>query len=51
MANVEMLGSVAATLGEPPLEVLQDAAAEVLGGKISAAELRDAVARGYRCST
>ena len=47
MANVEMLGSVAARLGEPPLETLQDAAVEVLGGKTSAAELRAAVARGY----
>jgi pyruvate ferredoxin oxidoreductase gamma subunit len=50
MANVEMLGSVAAALGEPPLSTLQDAAADVLGGKIPAAELRDAVAKGYRCS-
>ena len=49
MANVEMLGSVAATLGEPPLEALQDAAVEILGGKIPAAELRAAVTRGYRC--
>jgi pyruvate ferredoxin oxidoreductase gamma subunit len=49
MANVEMLGSVAAMLGEPPLEALQDAAAEVLGKKIPAAELRAAVRKGYRC--
>lgn len=49
MANVEMLGSVAAQLGEPPLETLQEAVADVLGGKIPAAELRAAVARGYRC--
>jgi len=49
MANVEMLGTVAATLGEPPLETLQDAAAETLGGKIPAAELRSAVAKGYGC--
>jgi Pyruvate/2-oxoacid:ferredoxin oxidoreductase gamma subunit len=49
MANVEMLGSVAAQLGEPPLETLQDAVADVLGGKIPAAELHAAVARGYRC--
>ena len=49
MANVEMLGSVAATLGEPPLETLQDAVADVLGGKIAADDLRAAVARGYRC--
>lgn len=49
MANVEMLGSVAAQLGEPPLETLQEAVADVLGGKIPAAELRAAVARGYQC--
>ena len=49
MANVEMLGSVAAALGEPPLELLQDAAADVLGGKIATDDLRAAVARGYRC--
>jgi pyruvate ferredoxin oxidoreductase gamma subunit len=49
MANVEMLGSVAAVLGEPPLETLQDAAAEILGGKIPPAELRAAVSKGYRC--
>ena len=36
-------------LGEPPLETLQDAAVEILGGKIAAAEaLRAAVRRGYR---
>jgi hypothetical protein len=49
MANVEMLGTVAAQLGEPPLETLQDAAAEILGGKIPASDLRAAVTRGYRC--
>jgi pyruvate ferredoxin oxidoreductase gamma subunit len=49
MANVEMLGTVAAQLGEPPLATLQDAAAEVLGGQIPDAELRAAVTRGYRC--
>ena len=49
MANVEMLGTVAAQLGEPLLETLQDAAAEILGGKIPASDLRAAVTRGYRC--
>ena len=48
MANVEMLGSVAAALGQPALGPLQDAAAEILDNKIPAAELREAVA-GYRC--
>ena len=51
MANVEMLGTVAAQLGEPPLATLQDATAEILGGKIPAAELRAAVTRGYRCGS
>lgn len=49
MANVEMLGTVAAELGEPPLEALKDAVVEVLGGKIPAQELRDAVEEGHRC--
>jgi len=49
MANVEMLGSVAAALGEPPLAALQDAVVEILGDKIPAAELRAAVTRGYGC--
>jgi pyruvate ferredoxin oxidoreductase gamma subunit len=49
MANVEMLGSVAAHLGEPPLATLQAAAAEILGGKIPAADVYAAVAKGYRC--
>ena len=49
MANVEMLGTVAARLGEPPLETLQDAVVEVLGRKISHIELRAAVSKGYRC--
>lgn len=49
MANVRMLGTVAATLGEPPLEDVQDAAVEILGGKIGENELRAAVAEGYRC--
>lgn len=49
MANVEMLGSVAATLGVPPLPALQDAVVEVLGRKSGEQELRDAVEEGYRC--
>jgi glutamate synthase (NADPH/NADH) small chain len=49
MANVEMLGSVAAVLGEPQLRPLQDAAVEILGDKIPADDLRAAVAKGYRC--
>ena len=46
-ANVVMLGAVAAALGEPPLEELQDAAAELLGKKAGAEDVRAAVAEGY----
>ena len=35
-ANVAMLGAVAAELGEPPLEALQDAIVEVLGSEVAA---------------
>ena len=42
-----MLGAVAAALGEPPLEELQDAAAELLGKKADADDVRAAVAEGY----
>ena len=48
-ANVTMLGAVAAALGEPPLEAIQDAAVEVLGAKADPDELRAAVAEGYAC--
>jgi len=48
-ANVTMLGAVAAALGEPPLEAIQDAAVEVLGSKADPDELRAAVAEGYAC--
>jgi pyruvate ferredoxin oxidoreductase gamma subunit len=46
-ANVVMLGAVAAALGEPSLEELQDAAVEVLGAKASVETVRAAVAEGY----
>jgi len=49
MANIEMLGTVAARLGEPPLETLQAAVVEVLGGKSAPQALRAAVEEGYRC--
>jgi pyruvate ferredoxin oxidoreductase gamma subunit len=48
-ANLVMLGAVAAQLGEPPLELLQEAAVEELGGKLGADEIRAAVEEGYRC--
>jgi hypothetical protein len=49
MANIEMLGTVAAAVGKPPLEALQGAVVDVLGEKIPEQELRDAVEEGYRC--
>lgn len=49
LANVEMLGMVAAQLGEPPLDALQDAVVEALGSKIPEQQLRAAVEEGYRC--
>jgi pyruvate ferredoxin oxidoreductase gamma subunit len=48
-ANLVMLGAVAATLGEPPLEALEEAAAEELGRKISPEAARAAVREGYAC--
>jgi pyruvate ferredoxin oxidoreductase gamma subunit len=48
-ANLVMLGAVAAALGEPPLETLEDAAAEQLGRKISPEAARTAVREGYAC--
>lgn len=47
--NIVMLGAVAAALGEPPLETLQDAAADQLGRKVSPDAVRDAVGEGYAC--
>lgn len=46
-ANVVMLGAVAAAMGEPPLESLEDAAAEQLGRKVSADAVRAAVREGW----
>jgi pyruvate ferredoxin oxidoreductase gamma subunit len=45
--NMVMLGAVAAALGEPALENLQDAAVATLGKKVPEAEVRSAVAEGY----
>ena len=47
--NVVMVGAVAAALGEPPLERVQEAAVELLGKKLSPDSVRTAVERGYRC--
>lgn len=49
LANVAMLGTVAAALGEPPLETLQDAIVETLGGKAPPEALRAAAAEGFAC--
>ncbi len=46
-ANIAMLGAVAAWLGAPSLEHLQDAAVRTLGAKASNADVRAAVAEGY----
>jgi Pyruvate/2-oxoacid:ferredoxin oxidoreductase gamma subunit len=48
-ANVVMLGAVAAALGEPPLASLEDAAADQLGRKTSADDVRSAVRKGHAC--
>jgi 2-oxoacid:acceptor oxidoreductase gamma subunit (pyruvate/2-ketoisovalerate family) len=46
-ANLVMVGAAGATLGEPPLAALQDAAVELLGRKTDAEAVREAVAEGY----
>ena len=46
-ANIVMLGAVAAALGEPPVECLEDAAAEQLGRKAAPDAVRAAVREGY----
>lgn len=46
--NLIMVGAAGAALGEPPLGDLQDAAVEVLGRKVDANAVREAVAEGYR---
>jgi pyruvate ferredoxin oxidoreductase gamma subunit len=46
-ANIVMLGAVAAALGEPPLEYLEDAAADQLGRKVAPEAVRAAVREGY----
>lgn len=48
-ANLVMVGAVAAELGEPTLEQVQDAAVELLGAKAGEDAVRAAVREGYRC--
>ena len=45
--NIVMLGAVAAELGEPPLDELQEAAVETLGRKVAAEDVRRALSEGY----
>jgi pyruvate ferredoxin oxidoreductase gamma subunit len=47
--NVVMVGALAAALGDPPLETLEDAAAGLLGGKVPPESVRGAVREGYAC--
>jgi hypothetical protein len=47
-ANLRVAGQVAAAIGIPALETLQDAAVELLGGKRPADAVRAAVEEGYR---
>jgi pyruvate ferredoxin oxidoreductase gamma subunit len=47
--NIVMVGAVAAALGEPSLEQVQEAAVELLGKKLPPESVRTAVAEGYRC--
>jgi pyruvate ferredoxin oxidoreductase gamma subunit len=48
-ANVVMVGALAAALGDPPAEIVADAAAELLGKKASPDAVREAVLEGYAC--
>jgi pyruvate ferredoxin oxidoreductase gamma subunit len=48
-ANLIMVGALAAALGDPPVAAVADAATELLGKKVPAADVRDAVLEGYRC--
>jgi pyruvate ferredoxin oxidoreductase gamma subunit len=48
-ANVVMLGAVAAALGVPPVEFVEDAAAEQLAKKAPPEDVRAAVRKGYEC--
>ena len=46
--NLVMVGAVAAALGEPSVEAVQEAAIELLGKKLAADDVRGAVEEGYR---
>lgn len=49
--NLVMAGALAGALRQPPLENVEEAAAELLGGKTDANEARAAVREGYRWLT
>jgi len=46
--NLIMVGAAGAALGQPPLADLQEAAVELLGRKVDADAVREAVGEGYR---
>jgi Pyruvate/2-oxoacid:ferredoxin oxidoreductase gamma subunit len=47
--NVVMLGALAAALGEPALEDLEEATVQLLGKKVPAETLHAALESGYSC--
>jgi pyruvate ferredoxin oxidoreductase gamma subunit len=49
-ANLVLVGALARTLGEPPAPAVVEAAAELLGKKARADDIREAVLEGYRCA-
>jgi Pyruvate/2-oxoacid:ferredoxin oxidoreductase gamma subunit len=46
-ANVVMIGAVAAALGEPPLETLEEQARGLLGGKSDPAAITAGIEEGH----
>jgi pyruvate ferredoxin oxidoreductase gamma subunit len=46
--NLVMAGALAAALRQPPLEMVEDAAAQLLGGKAGQTAARAAVQEGYK---
>ena len=48
-ANLIMVGALAASVGEPGVEEVADAAVELLGKKGAAEDIRAAVEEGYEC--
>jgi pyruvate ferredoxin oxidoreductase gamma subunit len=47
--NLVMVGALAAALGEPSVAAVGDAAVQLLGRKVPAADIRDAVGEGFAC--